>query len=290
MHTIFWDWLGLRPIEDVLVLQDMLFHKEYHGERKNFLIFTEHPHCFTYSHKPIEAQLRVPEEIFRALEIPVIQATRGGEAMYHGPGQLVAYWIIDLTALNIDLLTFTSLFTHTGTRLLSQFGIYATPRIEDLELSKKGGAAGVWVYGKRKILSRGLRIERSKDRHAITKFGFAFNVSTDLAYFSYIYPCGLDIEMTSLSEELGIAISAKEIIPVLLRALTEEFMPYSIIFAKENLKPPDDNRGGIYVVLCRSVYSTLVVDCKQRSEKLHVIISANFFEFAQSFSRKSLSA
>lgn len=269
MYTIFWDWLGLRPIEDVLVLQDMLFQKKHNEEDAgNYLLLCEHAPCFTYCYKPIEKQLRVPEETFHALQIPALQVKRGGEAMYHGQGQLVLYWIIDLTALKLDISYFTASLSNTIIRFLANLGIYATTCANNPELAKRDGAAGVWIDGRRKIFSRGIRIEMSPARHTLTKFGCALNISTNLQYFSYILPCGLDIEMTSLAEEIGIAVKTAEILPLLLQALAEEFKSHSIVFIMKNLKPPDNNRGGIYVV----------------------IISANFLVFAQSFSRKSLSA
>lgn len=237
MHTIYWNWLGLQSIEQVLAQQEALFQKQYHGERKNFLLFAEHPHCFTYSHKPIEAQLRLPREDFQKLGIPAYPVHHGGNATYHGPGQLVAYWILDLSALPFHFMDFNHSLTEGVMRFLTRMGLYATP-IPFSELAHFPSAHGVWISGKRKITQRAISALRAPDGKLVTRFGFALNVSTDLRYFSYIFPCGLDIEMTSLKEELGIHILSEEVIPPLVQAFSELYFPRGIVFEKTILKPP----------------------------------------------------
>lgn len=252
MHTIYWDWLGLRPIEQVLALQEALFQKEYHGERKSFLLFAEHPHCFTYNYKPIETQLRVPREDFLKLGLPAYPVHRGGNATYHGPGQLVAYWILDLSAIPFHFMDFNHSLTEGVMRFLTRLGLYVTP-IPFSELARFPSAHGVWIGGKRKITQRAISALRSPDGQLVTRFGFALNVSTDLRFFSYIFPCGLDIEMTSLQEELGIHASCEEAVPLLLHAFAELYRGRNIRFElldllhlsaiasicnKASLKPP----------------------------------------------------
>ncbi|MBI2056363.1 MAG: hypothetical protein HYT37_03195 [Candidatus Sungbacteria bacterium] len=232
MHTIYWDWLGMQPIESVLAFQDALFQKNYAGERKNMLLFAEHPHCFTYSHnKPIETQLRVPYEIFANLNVPIIKVRHGGNATYHGPGQLVAYWILDITVLPFDFIEFSTSLIDGIIGFLSGLGLSAAPTPHS-ELSQYHYAKGVWITGKRKITQRAISALRAPDGHLITRFGFAFNVSTNLRYFSYIFPCGLDIPMTSLEEELGIRITCKEVLLLIVRAFSKLYAPYGICFEK----------------------------------------------------------
>lgn len=229
MHTIYWDWLGLQPIEHVLTLQEALFQKQYHGERKSFLFFAEHPHCFTYSHKPIETQLRVPREDFQKLGVPIYPVHHGGNATYHGPGQLVAYWILDLTATSFHFMDFNHSLTEGVIRFLTRLGLYATT-IPLSELAHLPSAHGVWIAGKRKITQRAISAIRAPDGQLVTRFGFALNAATDLRYFSYIFPCGLDIEMTSLEEELGIHASCEEVISPLLHAFMELYATRGIRF------------------------------------------------------------
>jgi lipoate-protein ligase B len=120
--------------------------------------------------------------------IPVVEVERGGEATYHGPGQLVAYPIVHLTQARRDLHRFQRDLEEIGIRTCRDFGLEAT-RVE--------GYTGVWI-GARKVMSLGVAVRRW-----VTWHGLALNVSTDLAPFRSFNPCGLDGSvMTSLSEAL----------------------------------------------------------------------------------------
>jgi lipoyl(octanoyl) transferase len=119
--------------------------------------------------------------------------SRGGDVTYHGPGQLVAYPIIDLQEFNMGVRAYVTALENIGIDLCASYGIEAKASDEE----------GVWVdYGTpkaRKIMAIGIKVSRY-----ITMHGIAFNVNTDLNYFSFIIPCGIPNKgVTSLKRELG---------------------------------------------------------------------------------------
>ncbi|HEX4665172.1 MAG TPA: lipoyl(octanoyl) transferase LipB, partial [Chthoniobacterales bacterium] len=120
---------------------------------------------------------------------PLFQINRGGQATYHGPGQLVGYFLLDLRRYGQDLHRYLRWIETLLIALLAQYGIDATTR---------AGLTGVWV-GERKIASIGVGV-----RHWITMHGFALNVGGDLSPFDAITPCGIaDVAMTSIEMETG---------------------------------------------------------------------------------------
>src|SRR6202022_2421554 len=120
---------------------------------------------------------------------PVFAINRGGQATYHGPGQLIGYPIINLRRCGQDLHRYLRWLEHLLIELLGGFNIQAT---------RRDGLTGVWV-NKRKIASIGVGV-----RHWITMHGFALNVGGDLSAFAQIIPCGLsNVAMTSMEKETG---------------------------------------------------------------------------------------
>jgi len=131
-----------------------------------------------------------PEDIIDSGDIPVVKSDRGGLITYHGPGQLVVYFMLDLRRLGIGLKVLVNTLEHITIEVLKEYGISAS-RLEN--------APGVYVDG-RKIASIGLRIQRGCTYH-----GLSLNVDMDLSPFDCIVPCGLaDMKMTDM-ETLGVA-------------------------------------------------------------------------------------
>ena len=127
---------------------------------------------------------------------PVFEINRGGQATYHGPGQLVGYPILDLKKRGKDLHVYLRSLETAVIRLVGSFGV---------EAEFCDGKTGVWVQN-RKIASIGIGVRRW-----ITMHGFALNVSSDLTGFLSITPCGLaGVRMTSLSLELDREVSLEE--------------------------------------------------------------------------------
>ncbi|OWK48441.1 Octanoyltransferase [Pseudomonas oleovorans subsp. oleovorans] len=129
----------------------------------------QHPKVFT------QGQAGKAEHVLAAGDIPVVQVERGGQVTYHGPGQLVAYLMLDLRRLELGVRELVTAMEQSLVELLASYGIEATP---------KADAPGVYVAGD-KIASLGLRVSRGCSFH-----GLALNVDMDMSPFLRINPCG----------------------------------------------------------------------------------------------------
>jgi lipoyl(octanoyl) transferase len=134
--------------------------------------------------------------VIRTTDIPVVKTDRGGQITYHGPGQLIAYVLVDLRRKNLGVRGLVSALENAVIGLLKQYGITGQARRD---------APGVYVEG-RKIASLGLRVRKGCSYH-----GLSLNVSSDLSPFSAINPCGYaGLEVTSLTA-LDVAIQPHEV-------------------------------------------------------------------------------
>jgi lipoate-protein ligase B len=162
-------------------VQQRLVAARAEGRIPNLLLTGEHPPVITLGR-------RTPGGFPARTDIPVVEVERGGEATYHGPGQIVAYPIVHLTQARRDLHRFQRDLEEIGIRVCADLGL-AARRIE--------GKTGVWV-GAKKVMSLGIAVRRW-----VTWHGLALNVTTDLAPFRTFNPCGLSPDvMTSLAELL----------------------------------------------------------------------------------------
>ncbi len=151
-------------------------------ETPDELWLVEHPPVFT------QGQAGKPEHLLLPGDIPVIQTDRGGQVTYHGPGQLVAYPLLDLRRLKLGVRDLVSAIEQTIVATLAVYGIEAYP---------KPDAPGVYVAGD-KIASLGLRVRRGCSFH-----GLALNVDMDLEPFQRINPCGYEgLAMTQMRDLL----------------------------------------------------------------------------------------
>ena len=180
-------WLGRVGFADALALQEELVRtKRENSEAADELLLLEHEPVYTIGRTPDQSSLRGATH----LPHPLFPINRGGQATYHGPGQLVGYPIIDLRRHGQDLHRYLRWIESLLIELLAQFEIAATTR---------PGLTGVWVEN-RKIASIGVGV-----RHWITMHGFALNVSGDLSPFDQITPCGIaGVAMTSIEKETGV--------------------------------------------------------------------------------------
>ena len=148
-------------------------------------------------HDPVftQGQAGKAEHILMPGDIPVVQVDRGGQVTYHGPGQLVAYLLLDLRRLGLGVRQFVSLIETSLITLLSQFGLSAATRPR---------APGVYIDGE-KIAALGLRVRSGCCYH-----GLSLNVDMDLDPFSRINPCGFsDLRVTSLKAQ-GLTVTVDE--------------------------------------------------------------------------------
>ncbi len=161
----------------------------------------EHPSVFTLG------QAGLAEHILDAGTIPIVQCDRGGQVTYHGPGQLVAYLLLDLKRARLGVKQLVHLLEQAVVELLAEHGVAAEPRAD---------APGVYV-GAAKIASVGLRVRRGCSYH-----GIALNVDLDLAPFGSINPCGYPgLEVTRLCDQgvdIGV-VQAGEVLAARLGSL-----------------------------------------------------------------------
>jgi lipoate-protein ligase B len=188
---------GLTDYTRALTLQRDLARARVDGAiAEDLLILLEHPRVITLGRGAKEANIVTSAESLRAGGVEVHEIERGGDVTYHGPGQLVGYPIIDLTRHRQDLHWYLRQLEEVLIRALAGYGIGG---------SRVPGYTGVWVEN-RKIASIGVHVTRW-----VTYHGFALNVSTDLADFGLIVPCGIDaVQMTSVSEESGRSVGVEE--------------------------------------------------------------------------------
>ena len=185
--------LGVVGYEDAWQTQRELAARRAAGDIPDTLLLLEHPPVYTTGKRNAEANLRLPAETLGA---PLIVSDRGGDITFHGPGQLIAYPIIDLSAAGLGVVSYVRNLEDVIMRTLRDYGI---------ESSLECGLTGVWV-GNDKIAAIGVRVSRPGGAGAgwVTTHGLALNVAVDLAWFERIVPCGIaDRGVTSMQRLIG---------------------------------------------------------------------------------------
>jgi lipoyl(octanoyl) transferase len=184
-------WLGRLAYQPALNLQEKTLAARAAGETPDQLLLLEHDPVYTIGRQRDRSSLGAAP-----LPHPVVEINRGGQATFHGPGQLVGYFIFDLQKLTPDLHLFLRWIEEGLIALLAEYNVTA---------QRREGLTGVWI-DERKIASIGVGV-----RKWITMHGFGLNVASDLTGFESITPCGLQgVTMTSLSRELGREIPIEE--------------------------------------------------------------------------------
>lgn len=201
--------LGLTAYPAALELQRRLQLDRQAGTRGDTLLLTEHQPVLTLGRAREEPDLRVAPEVLDRAGIEIVPTERGGDITYHGPGQLVAYAILDLKALDIRVVDHVTRLEETVIRTLAAFGVQG---------GRRPAARGVWVDG-RKIASVGVNVRRWVSMH-----GIALNVEPDMAHFDLINPCGLEgVVMTSLARETGHGFAAADVVSNFLNAFADVY-------------------------------------------------------------------
>lgn len=180
--------LGLIDYERAYRAQKELVARRKSGEVCDSVIFAEHYPVFTMGRAGRASSLLVDKSVLEAYGIKVLAVDRGGDMTFHGPGQLVVYPVIDLTAHGRDLHRYLRVLEEVVIRSMAKYSISA---------DRRTGNTGAWVSG-RKIASIGVAAA-----NWITYHGVSVNVNVDLGFFSMIRPCGMDdIETTSMARIL----------------------------------------------------------------------------------------
>ena len=220
MQQVIFEDLGLIDYKKAWDYQEELFEKVMQQKMTasgdlHYLLFCEHPHVYTLGKSGEGSNLLISDETLKNINATYCRTNRGGDITYHGPGQIVVYPIFNLEAFGITLKEYVHKLEGIIILFLESYGIKAT-RLE--------GATGVWldvgIKGfERKICAIGVRASRF-----VTMHGLAFNINTDLNYFSYINPCGfIDKGVTSLQKEQGKQINMVSVKAELEKIFASEF-------------------------------------------------------------------
>ncbi len=199
--------LGRMSYGEALAIQLELAGERKQGLGTDHLLFVEHPHVVTIGRNGKESNILAPMATLQRLGIEVFETDRGGDVTYHGPGQIVAYPVMDLREWKRDVGLFVRGIEQTLIDALSDFGIEAR-RIAKL--------TGVWTGDEAapaKIGAIGVHLSRWVSTH-----GWALNVTTDLNNFRHIVPCGLTRPVTSM-QAMGVRAEAEDV----KAALAERF-------------------------------------------------------------------
>jgi lipoyl(octanoyl) transferase len=200
--------LGRMSYAEALSIQESIAAERKMGQGTDHLLFVEHPHVVTIGRNGRENNVLASPDLLRHKGISVYESDRGGDVTYHGPGQIVAYPVIDLRDWKRDVGAFVRAIEQTLIDTLKEFGIQSF-RIP--------GLAGVWTETDEtepsKIAAIGVHLSRWISTH-----GWALNVTTDLSFFDFIVPCGLTKPVTSM-ERMGVQADPEEV----KRALTRHF-------------------------------------------------------------------
>ena len=203
--------LGVVPYGDALELQKRLVDERKAGAIPDQLLLLEHPPVITMGAR-VRGDLShvlAPAEALDAEGIELVEAGRGGDVTYHGPGQLVGYPILDLSPDRRDVHRYVRDLEQVMIDAAAEFGVVA---------GRVTGLTGAWVDDE-KLAAIGVRVSRW-----VTSHGFAFNVSTDLRHFTYIVPCGIQGRgVTSLGRLLGRTIPRHEVEDAVVRAFSAVF-------------------------------------------------------------------
>ena len=207
--------LGFLPYSEAWDIQEEYFSNTIAVKRQNrqldssiltenHLLLVEHPPVFTLGKSGKIDHLLLKEEVLKSKGIAFFKTNRGGDITFHGPGQLVGYPILDLDNFFTDIHKYLRYLEEIIIKTLSDFG---------LNSARSDGETGVWLDldtpFARKICAMGVRASRW-----VTMHGFALNINTDLSYFDYIVPCGIQGKgVTSIAKELK-----REVDPSLVKA------------------------------------------------------------------------
>jgi lipoate-protein ligase B len=193
-------WLGRIDYSHAWQMQRDLARQRASDAIPDTLLLLEHDPVYTTGRNGAESNLRVSPA---ALGAPVIRSDRGGDITFHGPGQLVAYPILDLKATGLGVATYVRTLEQLTVDTLSGYGVAA---------GVDCGNTGVWV-GNDKIAAIGVRVGRPLGGEGmwVTTHGLALNVDVDLAWFDRIVPCGLpDRGVTSIAQLTGRAPAVRD--------------------------------------------------------------------------------
>lgn len=201
------------------IVQQKLANRDLPAELQqptdNYLLFVEHPHVYTLGKSGDEKHLLINSNELAKKNATYYKINRGGDITYHGPGQLVAYPILDLDNFFTDIHKYLRFLEETIILTLKEYGI---------EAGRSEGETGVWLDPHDKLKARKICAMGVKCSRWVTMHGWGFNVNSDLSYFGNIIPCGIsDKAVASLHLELKKPVDMNEIKEKLKRNFAKVF-------------------------------------------------------------------
>lgn len=226
MQKVHFQDLGLIDYKEAWDYQTELFQKNVQlkidarkannepAKTSHHLLFCEHPHVYTLGKSGSENHLLVNHAFLKTINATYHKINRGGDITYHGPGQLVAYPILDLDYFFTDIHKYLRLLEEAVILTIAEYG---------LKGERSSGETGVWLdvetKNARKICAMGVKCSRW-----VTMHGIGFNVNTDMSYFNHIVPCGIpDKTVTSIEQEIGEKMDMVDVKNRLLNHLQDQF-------------------------------------------------------------------
>lgn len=208
-RTLFYCDLGFMDYKEAWDLQKETFELRVKDKIPDVLYLLEHPNTYTLGKTADHNNLVGSDEYLSSNKISVYDIDRGGDITYHGPGQIVGYPIINLNEWKKDTHKYLRALEETIIMTCAEYGITG---------GREPEYTGVWIED-RKIAAIGIKVSRW-----ITMHGFAFNVNTDLSFFSGIIPCGItDKDVTSIKKEIKGYIDINQVKLKLLAHFVEIF-------------------------------------------------------------------
>ena len=201
--------IGLKPYREVLKLQEELHAKRLKAKICDTVIFCEHPPVFTTGRQDASSDWISDFQAIASDGIEIVNTNRGGRITYHGPGQLIVYFIFNIAERKIGIKEFVNKVEDVCMKTLAEFGIAA---MRDKE------HPGLWVNNK-KIVALGFHVSQG-----ITMHGVALNIDPNMKHYRHIIPCGIrGCSVTSMREMLGTAPKTDDVIKITLDYIKQRF-------------------------------------------------------------------
>ncbi len=220
--------LGLMEYGEAYDLQLKIVKLSQQDAIGNVLLILEHPPVLTVGINGKDNNILINDDLLGEMGVKVFRSNRGGDVTYHGPGQVVAYPIMNLKNIGKSVKDYVKLLEETSIELMrEEYGVNA---------DRKAGFPGVWV-GNDKITAIGCAVKRW-----VTMHGFALNANTNLEHFKWINPCGFtDKGVTSLEKLLGETQDMDMVIEHIIKHFNSSFnMKPEFIVKEEFLRKVDE--------------------------------------------------
>lgn len=214
--------IGLQPYTSTWKEQERLRDDRREGRIGDVVVLCEHPAVFTLGRQDCSGDILSPREEIERDGIEIVECNRGGRITYHGPGQLVAYFICKISDFSAGVKDFVARVEDIGLDLMAGLG---------LNPLRNRDYPGIWI-GSRKIAAIGLHISRGISAH-----GMSINVDPDLSHYRHIIPCGIrGLGITSLARELGTVSPPMKDVKTRLTDSVSKVLDIKIDYAAENVR------------------------------------------------------